>query len=150
MAASIEPVTAVGPLVPTSVVDVQIMYEGALPPPHFHRVTDIHGKGANLACSTGKSVSLWFAQHSDKELGLPPVTDIQALALAEIRDGFQTLPKEVLRQEDDSKKMFFGIHRRSDGDPGLGLGGLTVTYGSDKPTGMNFLAPCLHVTSCMQ
>ncbi len=132
MAASAEP-ASVGPLAPTSVVDVQVMYEGALPPPYFHRVTDSSGQGANLAKGTGNSVSLWFAQHSDKDLGVAPVVDLQILKAHESREDFQILKQELLREDADDKKRFLGIKRRSSDDTGLGLGNLTVTYGKEIP-----------------
>jgi len=132
MAASAE--QAVGPLAPTSVVDVQVMYEGALPPPYFHRVTDSTGQGANLAYGTEKSVSLWFVQHSDKDLGLAPVVDLLILKSQDSPDGYQIVKQELLRQESDSNKRFLGIKRRGTDDTGLGLGNLIVTYGSEVPS----------------
>ena len=132
MAASGEQ-TTVGPLAPTSVVDVQVMYEGALPPPYFHRVTDASGQGANLAHGTGKSVSLWFVQHSDKDLGLSPIVDLQILKSQECPEGFQVIKQELLRQDTDSSKRYLGIKRRSADDVGLGIGSLTVTYGDEDP-----------------
>ena len=127
---------SIGFIVPSAVVDVEVMYEGALPPPYFHRVTDARGTGVNLAASSGRTVSLWYAQHSDKEtLGKPPVVALTVVHGADtpVPEGFTRLSKEVLRAPDDADKAYLAVKRRESGGTELGLGGIAATYGDDTP-----------------
>ena len=136
-------VADVGYIVPSAIVDLEVMYEAALPPPYFHRVVDGSGSGVNLAAGSSKNVSLWFAQHSDKEgLGKAPVVAVTVVHDGgAVPEGFALLSKEVLRQGDGGSKAHLAVKRRAPGGTELGLGAVAATYGEATPGALSAAAP---------
>ena len=132
-----------GYIVPSAIVDLEVMYEAALPPPYFHRVVDGSGSGVNLAAGSTKNVSLWFAQHSDKEgLGKAPVVAVTVVHNgAAAPEGFTLLSKEILRQGDGGSKAHLAVKRRAPGGTELGLGAIAATYGEATPGALSAAAP---------